>query len=1087
MLGSPIALVTLHASSQQPLSRRALFFSISTGKATRRIRRTQQDLAGRKGENRLVASEIMVTLREGTDSLSDLEQDDLLWEKVDSVRHKLTRILNPAKVTPYLRQCKVIDEQDEDEVLNSAQFPLRINRASHLIDILQQRGCRGYEAFMESLEFYHPDLYTHITGREPTQRCSIILDEEGPEGLTQFLLEEVKKLREQLKNSKLCEKRLSQRFRMVEEERRHAEQRLKQMQEEEAVFNRVRSDWEASSQELMRVKEQNYSLALKYSQALQEKADAIIRARDLQLQVDLLKNKLLLLEGEISPTPQKYHKSDSLSRSNSSTKLQEDNQKLRSQLSELQNTIERGTGSQVLLDILDQDRREALENRHDLCNTINCLQTELERVESQQKQLLQDREKLDLELHMLKTDLEIEKKRNGSYQMQLEEIGKERDQALRSRDAIQLQYTECMLDKSGLRKRIEELQDANDELLRRRLRAERERDHLLTKAKSKIPCLHCSQISLLSEEPCSELCCSVYERLSVPEDSGLGSSIEDKDRHTKGFLRVPKHKFSDSSCTNSEDSFPDNEGSEKDINRLSIFPFPPCSGSMLRRTREDYLLDSDARFDFDSWESEENLTVSGRKESLLSMSWSSLASQFFPSDLTVIPKSPSTPNLIEPNSFECSQKPPRKELSSPTPVQRIGGLADDITIIGGNRTGMFVRHVKSGSVAEQCGISEGCQLIQLKKVLMGGEDLQLNSCTREVAHFSLQWWTEPSALIFKPNLEDYKSLCEEMQNKELFFPDSFYVRVNLNLNKQSDKHTLAVKCDEILHILDTLYDGKYQWFCARVEVTTGKDQEMGTIPNYSRAQQLLLVKLRTLALGRKDFRHKFTKKPTEQVRLVKTPSSRNVSCVVPLLFTLNHKQEENLIPYSLVRPTPVKSKRPIIFSPSLLSSGLIERLLQPAQSGLEFNTCHPDVIGATIKDPKMLPLDGEQSSQRHGIKLDAIRDVMGQDKHCLLRLDIQSVTALIKHDIFPIIIHIRLKEKKIKRIRKLFQGSYVKCKDSEILSLYKTEEQRLEVLPLLHCNIEPDMWDTVEDLTAAVHKKILQEQKSMVWVECEKF
>lgn len=51
--------------------------------------------------------------------------------------------------------------------------------------------------------------------------------------------------------------------------------------------------------------------------------------------------------------------------------------------------------------------------------------------------------------------------------------------------------------------------------------------------------------------------------------------------------------------------------------------------------------------------------------------------------------------------------------------------------------------------------------------------------------------------------------------------------------------------------------------------------------------------------------------------------------------------EEHLIPYSMVQPIQVKTKRPVIFSPSLLSRGLIERLLQPAESGLDFNTCQP--------------------------------------------------------------------------------------------------------------------------------------------------
>uniref|UniRef100_A0A3Q2XX56 CARD domain-containing protein n=1 Tax=Hippocampus comes TaxID=109280 RepID=A0A3Q2XX56_HIPCM len=108
--------------------------------------------------------------------LRDLQEHcEDLWDRVEGVRHKLTRVLNPAKLTPYLRQCKVIDEQDEDEVLNSIQYPLRITKAGRLLDILRSQGPRGLQAFMESLEFYHPEQYTQLTGEEPTHRCSLIL------------------------------------------------------------------------------------------------------------------------------------------------------------------------------------------------------------------------------------------------------------------------------------------------------------------------------------------------------------------------------------------------------------------------------------------------------------------------------------------------------------------------------------------------------------------------------------------------------------------------------------------------------------------------------------------------------------------------------------------------------------------------------------------------------------------------------------------------------------------------------------------------------------------------------------------------
>lgn len=59
------------------------------------------------------------------------DEEDALWENVECNRHMLSRYINPAKLTPYLRQCKVIDEQDEDEVLNAPMLPSKINRAGN--------------------------------------------------------------------------------------------------------------------------------------------------------------------------------------------------------------------------------------------------------------------------------------------------------------------------------------------------------------------------------------------------------------------------------------------------------------------------------------------------------------------------------------------------------------------------------------------------------------------------------------------------------------------------------------------------------------------------------------------------------------------------------------------------------------------------------------------------------------------------------------------------------------------------------------------------------------------------------------------
>lgn len=66
----------------------------------------------------------------------------------------------------------------------------------------------------------------------------MLTDEEGPEGLTQFLLLEVRKLREQLRNSRMCERRLSQRCRMAEEERSRAEHKAQELRHDKLLLER---------------------------------------------------------------------------------------------------------------------------------------------------------------------------------------------------------------------------------------------------------------------------------------------------------------------------------------------------------------------------------------------------------------------------------------------------------------------------------------------------------------------------------------------------------------------------------------------------------------------------------------------------------------------------------------------------------------------------------------------------------------------------------------------------------------------------------------------------------------------------------
>ncbi|CAL9693660.1 unnamed protein product [Knipowitschia caucasica] len=983
------------------------------------------------------------------------ERCEELWDRIEGVRHKLTRILHPAKLTPYLRQCKVIDEEDEDEVLNSTQYPLRISKAGRLLDILRGQGQRGLQAFMEALEFYHPEQYTHLTGQQPTHRCSLILDEEGPEGLTQFLLLEVKKLREQLKNSRLCERRLSQRCRMAEEERSRAERKAQELRRDRLQLEKVRQDWESASRELGKLKDRLLEQAVKYSRALEEQGKATSRERELLRQVEELRSRMSEAERfSLETYPTMSSKRSSLVSSSFQLHPPPLPEKPLKYLKP-DDTDNNSRDSGALMDILQQDRREAAEERQELCDMITMLQEDAQRSEEQMSRLESQCEQLQLKVSTLQLDWETEQKRSVSYFNQIMELEKERDQALRSRDSLQLEYTDCLLDKNRLRKRISELQTSMEQQQR-----ELEKEARVQMDQSS--CLHRSHLSLWSEDQCYGPCCSLG---LTPQPT---NNLLLRKTHARG-------RTTDSHSNSEENLLISADDNEKEINRLSTFPFPPCVNSINRRFN--------AEFDLDSWGSDENENIAGEQSEIsLWDSWTSLHSQPFSPDLIKVP----TPNAIDQNTQGMS--PLTSPPNSPTSLQdRNASLADDITIVGGNRTGIFVSHVTPGSPAEQCGLTRGSELLELERVLFGGGSVQLAQCTAEVAHFSLQWWTEPSSLKHRSNSEAFAKLWTEIQSSSFMGADSFYVRVNLNMEPYGDPPCVGVSCDDIVHVTDTRLNGKYHWRCWRVDPNTAMPQQEGTMPNYNRAQQLLLVRLRKLALEQKDSKRKvFWKKAAERVRLVKAvdPCFRGVSSGQQVLYTLSKRHEEHLIPYSLVKPFQIQTKRPVVFSPCLLSRRLIEKLIQPADSSLNFSTCPPKHIPVTEReDKKVFLLNSYTTEQALGVRVQSIQDIISQDKHCLLELGLSSVEGLLRQGIYPIVIHIRPKGKKLKKLRKFFP----RCgEDGAMEEVCHAEELQLETLPLLYHTLEPNTWSSTDDLLSSIRSAIHSQQRAVAWVELDR-
>lgn len=57
-----------------------------------------------------------------TDSTLTSLDEDALWEMMESHRHRIVRSVCPSRLTPYLRQSRVLGQLDEEEVLHSPQL-----------------------------------------------------------------------------------------------------------------------------------------------------------------------------------------------------------------------------------------------------------------------------------------------------------------------------------------------------------------------------------------------------------------------------------------------------------------------------------------------------------------------------------------------------------------------------------------------------------------------------------------------------------------------------------------------------------------------------------------------------------------------------------------------------------------------------------------------------------------------------------------------------------------------------------------------------------------------------------------------------
>lgn len=57
--------------------------------------------------------------------MSDYENEDECWGALEGFRVKLISVIDPSRITPYLRQCKVLNPDDEEQVLSDPNLVIR--------------------------------------------------------------------------------------------------------------------------------------------------------------------------------------------------------------------------------------------------------------------------------------------------------------------------------------------------------------------------------------------------------------------------------------------------------------------------------------------------------------------------------------------------------------------------------------------------------------------------------------------------------------------------------------------------------------------------------------------------------------------------------------------------------------------------------------------------------------------------------------------------------------------------------------------------------------------------------------------------
>ncbi|XP_051806843.1 caspase recruitment domain-containing protein 9 isoform X2 [Acanthochromis polyacanthus] len=452
-------------------------------------------------------------------------EDDLCWLQLEDFRMLLIKTIDPSRITPYLRQCQVISAEDEEQLFNDPALVVRRRKVGALLDTLQRTGVKGYTAFLESLELDYPDLYQRITGKEPNKTFSILIDTAGESGLTQFLMSELSRLQRALQ----AERRRRQQACSVAKEQeawsRQQQLRDRELRKLTERVQKIREERERLSEEVKQLRDHNYTLMADINSLNQERSNALLANRDLQIEVERLKHTVLRAENQTRllrrrtlrplqesrslalPTGTFFHPS----RLEEPKEEKQEKEELKEEKREEEELKEEKREKEELKEEkkeeLKEEKKEEIQQQEgpglphmNLLTTVFRLRRELHRAEEQRARSVQVKEELELRCAQLKGDAKIYRQQNKQTLRQLEEVIRERDKALTSRAEQQEEARLLLQEKDQYREQVRQLTEQSDRLELLLLKTQGEELQLRTRLR-RITCnSHQCERSVSSEE-----------------------------------------------------------------------------------------------------------------------------------------------------------------------------------------------------------------------------------------------------------------------------------------------------------------------------------------------------------------------------------------------------------------------------------------------------------------------------------------------------------------------------------------------------------------------------------------------------------